>query len=78
MFGTLVAVSDSGILPQLIQDALWNISSWLLLLAIVGVGLKTDLKGLLNMPSKAAALIVIQTLLLAGFVLLWIAINPFG
>ena len=45
-------------------------------MAIVGVGLQTNLKGLLDIPSKDAALIVIQTLLLAGFVLFWITIYP--
>lgn len=78
MFAAFVALASLGIIPQVLQTALWNISSWLLLVAIVGVGLKTDLKGLLDMPSKAAVLIVIQTLLLAGFVLLWITIDPLG
>lgn len=72
MFAVLVALSALDIFPQLIQDVFWKTSSWLLLVAIVGVGLKTDLKGLMDMPSKAAALIVIQTVLLAVFVLSWI------
>ena len=78
MFGVFVALTSWGILPQIIQSLLWNISSWLLLVAIVGVGLKTDLKGLLDMPTEAAILIVLQTLLLAGFVVFWISANPFG
>lgn len=78
VFVAFVGLSAWGVLPLFVQDALWNISSWLLLVAIVGVGLKTDLKGLLNMPSKAAALIVIQTLFLAGFVLLWVLFDPIG
>ncbi|MEM8916069.1 MAG: putative sulfate exporter family transporter, partial [Pseudomonadota bacterium] len=78
MFAAFVALVALGVLPTLVQDALWNVSSWLLLVAIVGVGLKTDLKGLLDMPPKAAALIVIQTLLLAGFVLVWIMVLRTG
>jgi len=76
MFAALVAFSALGVIPQFIQDLLWRISSWLLLVAIVGVGLKTDLKGLLDIPSKAAILILLQTFLLAGFVLFWIAYDP--
>lgn len=72
MFVAFVAMASLNIFPQLVLDFLWNLSSWLLLVAIVGVGLKTDLKGLLDMPPKAAVLIVLQTLLLAAFVLAWI------
>ncbi|MEM8542117.1 MAG: putative sulfate exporter family transporter [Pseudomonadota bacterium] len=78
MFALLVAFSAAVEIPQLILDLLWNISSWMLLFAIVGVGLKTDLKGLLDMPTKAAVMIVAQTILLAAFVLLWIMASPFG
>ncbi|MEL7279358.1 MAG: putative sulfate exporter family transporter [Pseudomonadota bacterium] len=71
MFAAFVTLSALGVIPQLVLDALWNTSRWLLLVAIVGVGLKTDLKGLLDMPSQASILIVVQTVALAGFVLLW-------
>ncbi|MEM9733667.1 MAG: putative sulfate exporter family transporter [Pseudomonadota bacterium] len=74
MFASFVALSALSIFPQAVLDVLWNISSWLLLVAIVGVGLKTDLKGLLDMPSQASILIVTQTVVLAGFVLLWATI----
>ncbi|MEM7215761.1 MAG: putative sulfate exporter family transporter [Pseudomonadota bacterium] len=76
MFAVLVALSALNVFPESLQNALWQVSSWFLLVAIVGVGLKTDLKGLMDMPSKAAILIVIQTILLAGFVLMWIALAP--
>ncbi|MEM9277717.1 MAG: putative sulfate exporter family transporter [Pseudomonadota bacterium] len=75
MFAIMMTLSALNVLPALLQQAFWQISSWLLLVAIVGVGLKTDLKGLLDMPSKAALLIALQTVLLAGFVLSWIAIR---
>lgn len=76
LFAALVAASAWDLIPQLILDFIWNISSWLLLVAIVGVGLKTDLKGLLDMPTKAVVLITLQTILLAGFVLAWIKFYP--
>lgn len=78
MFLVCVGVSAWGVLPGIVQHFVWQVSSWLLLVAIVGVGLKTDLKGLLEMPSRAIWLIIVQTLLLAGFVLLWIVTSPFG
>ncbi|MEM9329918.1 MAG: putative sulfate exporter family transporter [Pseudomonadota bacterium] len=75
MFAIMVMLSGFGIIPDFMQHWLWQTSSWFLLIAIVGVGLKTDLKGLLEMPPRAAILIVLQTLLLAGFVLIWILLT---
>ncbi|MEE4121261.1 MAG: putative sulfate exporter family transporter [Paracoccaceae bacterium] len=72
LFAATAAAASFGVIPVSVQAMLWQGSRWLLLTAIVGVGLRTDLGGLLSMPPTALVLIFVQTLLLAAFVLIWI------
>ena len=74
LFAALAAAPSFGLIPPGLRELMWQTSRWLLLTAIVGVGLRTDLGGLLAMPRTALILIVAQTGLLAAAVAAWLMI----
>lgn len=71
-FLVLAALSSFGVIPEVIKDFLSQASRWLLLTAIAAVGMKTHLKQVLSVGGAAIALLVTETLFIAGFILVGI------
>jgi uncharacterized membrane protein YadS len=69
-FVVLVVVGSMGWIPQLIGNALNEISHACLVIAIAAVGLKTSLLDVRKVGPRAALLLGIEALFLVGFVLL--------
>ncbi|MFY9183679.1 MAG: putative sulfate exporter family transporter [Limnohabitans sp.] len=67
-FAVLMLVNSTGGLPQTVVQAGQTTSQWCLMAAMVAIGMKTHLKDMLNVGWKPIALMVIETLALAGFV----------
>ena len=67
-FAVLMLVNSTGGLPQTVVQAGQTTSQWCLIAAMVAIGMKTHLKDMLNVGWKPIALMVIETLALAGFV----------
>lgn len=77
LFAALVVVGSFGLLPPFAVDFIKAASRWLLVAAIAALGMKTSLKSMLTVGGRAIALIVLETVFLAVFVLaiiLWLQI----
>src|SRR6056297_863627 len=68
-FLCLATLNSLGLFPAPIGALLAQLSSWALLAAIAAVGMKTDLRNIIKVGGGAIALIVAETLFLAGLVL---------
>ncbi|MEM6277533.1 MAG: putative sulfate exporter family transporter [Pseudomonadota bacterium] len=68
-FLALAALSSFGLLPEAAVELMSSASRWLLLTAIAAVGMKSNLKQILGLGGAAVALITLETLFIAGFVL---------
>jgi len=73
-FVVLVIVNSLGWVPGPVHDALTPVSSWCLLTAVAALGVKTSLKALTDVGPAPVGVMVIQTVLLAGFVIGGIAL----
>ena len=71
-FGFLVALNSFGLLPEQVQTIAVATSRWAMLAAIAAVGVKTELRRLAEIPKQSIALICLQTIFIAGFVLVGI------
>ncbi|MEM6495349.1 MAG: putative sulfate exporter family transporter [Pseudomonadota bacterium] len=74
-FLLLASVNSVGAIPQWLQVQLWSVSKWSLLTAIAAVGIKTELRRILQMPSQAITLILAETAFIAAlvvFAIVWI------
>ncbi|MEM1345174.1 MAG: YeiH family protein [Pseudomonadota bacterium] len=65
-FATL---NSLGAVPQVAVEGLSAVSRWALLVAIAAVGMKTSLRRILDVGGPAVALIVIETVFIAVFIL---------
>jgi uncharacterized integral membrane protein (TIGR00698 family) len=75
-FLVLAAINSLGLVPTWLSAGLGDVSRWALLIAIAAVGMKTSLRTILDVGGQAIALIVAETIFLAGFILLglhWLA-----
>ena len=68
-FITLATLNSLATLPVAITDTAGTLSKWALLTSIAAVGMKTSIKDVAQVGGAAIALIVIETLFLAGFIL---------
>jgi len=68
-FVVLVLVNSFGWVPAAAQSALTPVSSWCLLTAVAALGVKTSLKALADVGPKPVAVMVLQTVFLAVFVI---------
>lgn len=68
-FLALAAVNSFHLIPTALADFLSQSSRWLLLIAIAAVGMKTNLKQILSVGGAAIALIVLETVFIAAFIL---------
>ena len=67
-FVVLVVVNSMGWVPPNAHSMLTPVSSWCLLTAVAALGVKTSLKALADVGPAPVGVMVIQTLLLAAFV----------
>ena len=74
-FVVLVIVNSTGWVPGPVHDAMTPVSSWCLLTAVAALGVKTSLKALTEVGLAPVGVMVIQTLLLASFVITGIALS---
>lgn len=68
-FAVLVGVNSLGWVPAIVQSAGQDLSRWCLLVAIAAIGMKTPLKELATVGFKPIALMVGETVFLAGLIL---------
>ena len=68
-FLALAAISSAGLIPTAVAALLTKVSTWCLLAAIAAVGMKTDLRNVLQVGRGAIVLIVAETVFLAMLVL---------
>lgn len=68
-FLALAALNSFHLIPSFVADFLSQASRWLLLIAIAAVGMKTNLKQILSVGGAAIALIVLETVFIAVFIL---------
>lgn len=73
-FLVLAALNSAHLIPTAVADFLSQSSRWLLLVAIAAVGMKTNLKQILSVGGAAIALIILETVFIAGFILAGIKI----
>jgi uncharacterized integral membrane protein (TIGR00698 family) len=69
-FALLVVVNSTGFVPHAVQTLGNDVSRWFLVAAIAGIGMKAQLKELITVGLKPVALMVGETVFLAGLVLL--------
>jgi uncharacterized integral membrane protein (TIGR00698 family) len=74
VFVVLVIVNSLGWVPDAARDALTPVSSWCLLTAVAALGIKTSLKAIADVGPAPISVMVAQTVFLAGFVILGIAL----
>jgi uncharacterized integral membrane protein (TIGR00698 family) len=68
-FFVLACVNSTGWIPAVVQNAGNEVSRWCLVIAISALGMKTQLKELASVGIKPIALMVGETVFLAGLVL---------
>ena len=68
-FLVLAVLNSFGVIPEPIQAALAGLSGWALLTAIAAVGMKTDIRSVLQLGPTPILLITAETLFLAGVML---------
>lgn len=68
-FLVLAGLNSFGLIPSAVTEFLSQASRWLLLTAIAAVGMKTNLKQVLAVGGAAIALIIVETLFIAGLIL---------
>lgn len=73
-FLIFAGLNSIGVIPASVSEAMSNLSRWALLISIAAVGMKTSLKRILDVGGQAIALIVAETVFIAVFVLVGVAL----
>jgi uncharacterized membrane protein YadS len=73
-FALLVAVNSAGLIPAVVQQALQTLSTWLLVVAMAAIGMKSQLKDVATVGWKPILLMVSETAFLAVLVLGFMAL----
>ncbi len=68
-FLVLATLNSMGLIPTFIADFMSQASRWMLLIAIAAVGMKTNLKRVLAVGGPAIALLITESLFIAGLIL---------
>ena len=69
-FLVLASLNSAHLIPELVADVISTAARWLLLVAIAAVGMKTDLKQVLQVGGAAIALIIAETVFICLFILI--------
>ena len=68
-FCTMVALNSSGIIPSLIHGLLIDLSQWCLVTAIAALGIKTSLKAMMTIGFQPVAVLFMETVFIAAWML---------
>jgi uncharacterized integral membrane protein (TIGR00698 family) len=71
-FIVIVSINSAGFIALEVSEFMVEMSRWCLILAMVGLGMKSSFKELAAMGWRPVALMVAETLFLAGLVLIWL------
>ena len=74
-FVVIVAINSAGVIPAPVQDGMVTVSRWCLVIAIAGLGLKSSFQEMAVLGWRPVALVVGETLFLAGLVLIALTIE---
>jgi len=69
LFAALVIINSLGFLPEEVLEFIKVVSRWFLVTAIAALGMKTSIKQMAAVGGRSIALIIVQTLFIAGLVL---------
>jgi uncharacterized integral membrane protein (TIGR00698 family) len=69
-FVVLAVINSFHLIPAAVSEASSSVSRWALLTAIAAVGMKTSLRDIAKVGAPAIALLVLETLFIAGFIAL--------
>ena len=72
VFLLFAGVNSAGFIPERVATLLGDASRWALLISIAAVGMKTSLRRILDVGGQAIALIIAETVFIAGFILVGI------
>lgn len=72
-FLIFAAMNSMGLISTTVVNAMSSLSSWALLVSIAAVGMKTSLKGVLDVGGHAIILIIAETIFIAAFVLIGVS-----
>lgn len=73
-FLALAGINSTGLIPEIVSETLGDLSRWLLLIAIAAVGMKSSLRRMFDIGGQAIALIIAETVFIAGFILIGISV----
>jgi len=73
-FLVFATLNSMGMIPIIVVDWMSSLSRWALLISIAAVGMKTSLKRILDVGGQAIGLIVAETVFIAVFVLIGVAV----
>lgn len=65
-FAIAISINSLGVLPEMIRAFLAGVSTWMLVIGIVGIGMKTSLKSLGQVGGAALVIVCLETILLFG------------
>ncbi|WP_404863501.1 YeiH family protein [Georhizobium sp. MAB10] len=65
-FVLILVVNSVGLIPPLLREVLNGASQWLLIAAIAALGIKTSLQAMFSLGGGHLAIVVFETLLIAG------------
>ncbi|MDM0070688.1 putative sulfate exporter family transporter [Variovorax sp. J31P207] len=72
VFALLVAANSAGLIPAALQQALQTLSTWLLVISMAAIGMKSHLKDFATVGLKPIVLMVSETVFLAVLVIAFI------
>ena len=64
-FAVLVAINSAGLIPSVVQQGLQTLSTWLLVIAMAAIGMKSHMKEVATVGFKPILLMVSETVFLA-------------
>ena len=74
-FALIVGVNSAGLIPAALQHALQTLSTWLLVISMAAIGMKSHLKDFATVGVKPIVLMVSETLFLAVLVIVFILLT---
>jgi uncharacterized integral membrane protein (TIGR00698 family) len=75
-FAALLVAGSLGFIPEEMKVALLVLSTWLMLLAVASIGMKTSLEAMQNVGAGVLMLLVMNTLVLAAILFLAVQFIP--
>ena len=71
-FALLVAVNSTGVIPSVVQHSLQTLSTWLLVVSMAAIGMKSNMRDFARVGVKPIVLMVSETVFLAILVVAFI------